>query len=250
MSAHRNLTLAPAALALSLILQSPVAHAAVFAQFQPDTAAADFSWVNGGSGGTFDSGSGATPVGVATHFDFLDPSLSFLGFLPATFTLDAGVSAGHPAVDDGGGLFTQTNVDGSFSFIYSGPTQTIGSVTLTHGVTNLLSGVFTNAWIQGAGGSGSANRSAPVGSLTYTSDLEPFTGLVPNSEEFAFNLLSVSPGFGAAVGKALNTATASGGGNFSFVSVRVPEPASWTLMIVGFGLAGAGLRARRRFAPA
>ena len=33
-------------------------------------------------------------------------------------------------------------------------------------------------------------------------------------------------------------------------SAAVPEPASWALMIAGFGLAGARLRARRRTAPA
>src|SRR5689334_5792563 len=146
----RFLTFIPA-VALSALLQAPIAHAAVFAQFVPDSAAADFSWVNAGANGQFVSGSGTTASPVAVHFDFLDPSLSGLGFLPATFTLDASEVA-TPAIDNGGGLFTQTNVGGTFSFIYSGPTQTIGGVTLTQNVTNLLSGVFTGAWIQGIGG--------------------------------------------------------------------------------------------------
>lgn len=246
MPASRFLTMVPA-VALCALLQSPIAHAAVFAQFVPDAAAADFSWVNAGADGQFVSGSGATAAPVAVHFDFLDPTLASLGFLPATFTLDSSSSA-TPAVDNGGGLFTQTNVGGSFSFIYSGPTQTIGAITLTQNVTNLLSGVFTGAWIQGAGGSGSANRSAPVGSLTYSSDVESFSGAAPGTEAFAFNLLSVAPGFGAAPGKSLNSFTASGGGNFSFAAV--PETAAWALMIVGFSLAGAGLRARRRLVVA
>jgi hypothetical protein len=239
----RILTLAPA-LALSFALQSPIAHAAVFAQFVPDTAAADFSWVDGGTGGQFVSGSGTTATAVATHFDFLDPGLAFLGFLPAAFTMTASVPSGNPAVDDGGGQFTQMDVGGSFSFIYSGPTETVGGVTLTQNVTNLLSGVFTGARLQGADGSGSANRSAPVGSLTYTSDIEDLSHVAAGSEEFAFNLLSATPAFHAAVGQALNTFTASGGGNFSFVAI--PEARAWMLMILGFSLAGAGLRARRR----
>jgi len=243
----RFLTLLPA-VALSALLQGPIAHAAVFAQFSPDTAAADFSWVNGGSGGQFLSGSGAAADQVAVHFNYLDPSLAFLGFLPAEFTMDASVATGTPASDLGGGLFNQTGVGGTFSFVYSGPTQTVNGVTLTQGVTNLLSGVFSGGWIQGAGGSGSANRSAPIGSLTYTSDIEDLSHVSAGTEEFAFNLLSVSPGFSASPGNALNSFTAAGGGNFSFVGVSVPEPAAWALMIMGFGLAGAGLRARRRFA--
>jgi hypothetical protein len=237
------------AVALSLALQSPSAHAAVFAQFSPDTNAADFSWVNAGSGGQFFSGSGTTVQSVATHFNFLDPSLSALGFLPATFTLD-GSATGSPAIDNGGGLFTQTNVDGSFHFIYSGPTQTLGGVTLIQNVTNLLSGAFTGVWMQGAGSSGSANRSAPIGSLTFTSDVQSFAHVSPGSEQFAFNLLAATPGFGATPGKALNSFTAAGGGNFSFVAGAVPEPASWAFMIVGFSVAGAMFRARRRFSLA
>lgn len=34
------------------------------------------------------------------------------------------------------------------------------------------------------------------------------------------------------------------------VSIAVPEPASWALMITGFGLTGAALRRRRQMAPA
>jgi len=247
MPTPRFLTFAPA-VALAALLQGPIAHAAVFAQFQPDTSVPDFSWVNNGSSGQFLSGTGATASPIAVHFDFLDPSLSGLGFLPAAFTLDASTVA-TPAINNGGGLFTQTNVGGTFSFIYTGPTQTVGGVTLTQNVTNLLSGVFSGAWIQGIGGSGSANRSAPVGSLTYTSDLEHFAHLTAGTQEFAFNLLTVSPGFGASAGSSLNSFTADGGGNFSF-SGAVPEPAAWAFMIAGFSLAGAMLRSRRRFAHA
>jgi hypothetical protein len=240
-------TLLPA-VALATFLQSPLAHAAVFAQFTPDTAAFDYSWINHGTGGDFISivsPSSTVPQGVATHFSFLDPALAALVFLPATFTLDASATA-SPAINEGGGLFTEKNINGTFSFIYSGATQTIDGITLTHNVTNLLSGLFTDAWIQGAGGSGSANRSAPVGSLSYTSDVEKFHGIRPSQSEFAFNLLSVTPPFGAASPESMNSFKAAGGGNFSFVAI--PEPTAWTLMIMGFGLAGAGLRARRRFA--
>lgn len=40
------------------------------------------------------------------------------------------------------------------------------------------------------------------------------------------------------------------GPNFTILTGGVPEPAAWTLMLGGFGLAGAALRGRRRNAPA
>jgi hypothetical protein len=243
-------TLRAAALAISLSVAVP-AHAAVFAQFLPDTDKADFKWVNKGTGGDFISitNTGSTsPQAAAVHFDYLDPGLSTLGFLPAAFTLTSDSPSGNPAMPSCCGLLAQLDIGGSFSFIYTGPTMTVGSITLHHDLTNLLSGVFTGAWIQGAGNSGSANLTAGPGSVTFSSDLQSFTHDKPGSGEFAYNLLSVSPGFGAKPGKALNTFTANGGGNFSIVAI--PEPASWALMILGFGGLGVALRRQRRMAAA
>jgi hypothetical protein len=44
----------------------------------------------------------------------------------------------------------------------------------------------------------------------------------------------------------LNEALAEGGGAFALggTILAVPEPATWTMMIFGFGMAGAGLRRR------
>jgi len=139
--------------------------------------------------------------------------------------------------------------DTSFSFVYSGVNQTIDGFNLVSGVTHLLDGVFTNAWIQGAGGTGSTNVTiGNGGSASYSSTIEPLSNVVPGSEEFAFNLLAVSPHFGASATKALNGFSANGGGNFS--AEAIPEPATWGLMIVGFGGLGLVLRNRRRLATA
>src|SRR5262245_33648948 len=111
MSLHRQF--AAAALALSLAAVGLPVRAAVFAQFSPDTGSADFKWVRSGSpstGGdlfTITSASATSTQGVATHFSFLDPALSALAFLPATFKLTANVPSGNPAVNGGGGVFTQ-----------------------------------------------------------------------------------------------------------------------------------------------
>jgi hypothetical protein len=46
--------------------------------------------------------------------------------------------------------------------------------------------------------------------------------------------------------KAFNAFAGDGGVNVASSFISVPEPASWALMISGFGLAGAHLRGRRR----
>jgi hypothetical protein len=140
-----------------------------------------------------------------------------------------------------------------FRFVYTGATISnyMGSgINLVHN-SNLLSGIFTDGWIQGAGGSGSTNLSiGNGGTASYSSDYEHFLHLTPASEQFAFNLLSVTPAFGAATGKAMNSFRANGGGNFSFQAVGVPEPAAWALMIAGFAGVGGVLRRQRRVALA
>jgi hypothetical protein len=208
--------------------------------------AADFTWTNNGVTG---AGAGGTLVGSAAginplgdnFFTFLLPSLSGLGFLPADFSLTATSTAGPATQAPGPGTWTQTGLSGSFSYLYAGSNVTIGSISLTTG-ENLLSGVFTNAWIQGAGASGSTNLSiGNGGSACFTSALFATACGPTDGSEFAFNMLNVAPGFGAAPDQGLTSFTAYGNGTFS-----IPEPGTWALMIMGFGGAGAVLRQRRR----
>src|SRR5262249_8400054 len=115
-----------AAAALTVAIAAP-AHAAVFAQFSPNSSAMDYKWVN--SGGASNSGAsghffsivnqGSTVAqGVGVHFSFLDPALIDLAFIPATFKIDATVSPNTPATVNGAGVYTQTNLNGTFSFTY------------------------------------------------------------------------------------------------------------------------------------
>jgi hypothetical protein len=249
-------TLVPAALAASLCAASLPAHADVIAQFQPNSGKADYKWVksNSGAGGHLFSVSDAGskgPQGVAAHITFLDPALADLSNLQAVFTLDAFVDDGNAATfNSASKTFTQNGLTGSFSLIYSGDDTTIDGIALTKG-ENLLSGSFTNAWIQGFNTSGSANLAAGSGGSTFTSAVADFSHVVAGSQAFALNLLVVAPKFHAADGKALDSFTASGGGNFAQdVAAGVPEPATWGLMILGFGGVGALMRSQRRRAAA
>ncbi len=257
-----------AALAVTITAALP-AKAAVIATFSPVNSAADYRWIkSGGSGSTAGTGghffslaaipdpahkgrfltnNSTVAQGVNVNFSFLDPDLLLLSNIPATFMIDGTIGTGHSANLNSAGIWTDTGLNGQFSFIYTGPTinNFHGSGIDLIANSNLLSGTFTNAWIQGAGGSGSTNVSVGNGgSAHFTSSYEHFPGLVPNSEEFALNLLSVSPSFGASKNKALNSFRANGGGNFS--AEMVPEPATWTMMIVGFGAVGALVRRQRR----
>jgi hypothetical protein len=235
------------ALALSA-LALPAQATTVFATTTTLAPGPNFTWTNNGAG---DTGSGGTLTGTgSTAFSFENsgPILNLLTFLPANFTFTA-TGVNIPATFSGApnDLWTQTGLNGSFSYTFSGTTgTTIGGITLTNG-ENLLSGTFNNAWIQGAGASGSTNLAVGNGGVMHlTSAVDPAvaTGINP---EFAYTLLAVTPNFGAtSPTAALRSFTAKGDGEFSLASVPVPEAATWSLMIMGFGGVGAILRQKRR----
>jgi hypothetical protein len=238
------------AAALSLAALASGAHAAttVFATTTTLASGPNFTWTNNGAG---DTGSGGTLAGTgSTTFSFENSGavLDAVVFVPATFTFTASATdapAGFSGAPND--LWTQTGLSGSFSYTFSGTSDaTFGATTLTPG-ENLLSGMFTNAWIQGAGGSGSTNLSvANGGHMTFTSAVDPALATALNPE-FAYTLLAVTPNFGATSSSAaLVSFTGKGDGEFSFTTAGVPEPESWSLMIMGFGGLGALLRQRRR----
>lgn len=242
-----------AAIALMASAVSLSARASVIAQFDPLSGLPDYAWVQNGSGGEFftiNSPANTTAQAVATEFSFLTPGFTSLTNLPTLLTIDATAASGNPATAGAAGTWTQTGLDGSFKLLYNGANTTIGGVTLTTG-ENLLSGTFSDAWIQGADESGSTNlTSGNGGSATFTSSVLNLAGQTAGSQQFAFNLLGVDPPFKANTGMALMSFNANGGGNFTANIIAVPEPSDWALMILGFGGAGAMLRGRRTLAKA
>ncbi len=251
-----RLALATAGAVAATMLSLAPAHAAdlmKFADFSQDPSASSINvrWVNAGSGGSLFTIANATDTlaGAAkVKFNFDLPSLSGLSNLSADYNLNVVVDPGNPAQTIGGTL-DQGGLKGSFSFTYTGPTTVLNGHAITTGANLLSATFFDNGDITGKknGTAGSIFASTESGStITYTSDFLNFTG--STVRDLAYTLNAVKPGFGFAAGSALNSFTAAETGEFAYTAV--PEPATWTISIMGFGLLGATLRRRRPQAAA
>jgi hypothetical protein len=118
-----------------------------------------------------------------------------------------------------------------------------------NGRTNLLTVTFTNAELDASTGSGSFTFKSNANSvITFTSDFLDFTNVL--DKDFSFSFSGASPTFNATVGSSSRNLAFSGSGTFAsdpapLVVGGVPEPASWALMLGGFGLLGMTLRTRK-----
>lgn len=191
-----------------------------------------------------------TPGSVVTSFSFTNIGIGGLVTnVPATFTLNATTSS--PALNVGS--FQQSGFSGSFSFTNNAAIQ-IGDTVYAQ-ASNLLTATFTNANVlvsrQGTNGS-FTSFNLPA---TFTSDFVDFGGL--SNGEFAFSLSGISPILTAPdFPDSLNSFAATSGGSFASdpaptptaTIAAVPEPATWAMLIAGFGMAGLGVRRAKRLA--
>lgn len=137
-------------------------------------------------------------------------------------------------------------------------TVTSGSISFTRATaaaegngtrTNLLTVSFTNAELDASQNNGSFTFKSNNNSvITFTSDFLDFSHVV--DKDFSFSFSGSSPTFNAPVGSSSRSLSMSGSGTFAsdpapLVVGGVPEPASWAMMLGGFGLLGATLRTRK-----
>jgi hypothetical protein len=191
-----------------------------------------------------------TPGTVATKFSFLNPVLFALGALDASFQLNAVATPGSVAQRTSGYDF-QPIFSGSFSFTYTGATtlHVLGHAYRTG--ANLLTANFVGGSIAGqdggTSGSATASTSVPGETITYTSDLIRFTHTI--SQDFAISASSITSALGFSQYQALNSFSATTTGLFATqplpeLTASVPEPATWAMLVAGFGLVGVGVRRR------
>jgi hypothetical protein len=139
-----------------------------------------------------------------------------------------------PAVGEGVSFdtFITMRDDGTSDIVFLGPVDKVTDPTNTIPVTNFIKlapGAFT--------------VSGNTISITLGRDLFPSQGF--DFADFGYNFWPRYRNIDD------NTSVADFAPDGSmFKASAVPEPATWALMIAGFGLAGAGLRARRRAAAA
>lgn len=212
--------------------------------------AANFDFVNTGAKSanvyTISSAASNVPGAAAVRFSFFNnpATVDFLD-LPALFTLNGSVT--NTAATFDGATYTQTGINGSMNFVYNGANQVLDGFNLVHGVTNLFSVNFTDAWIQGNGGVGGIDITvANGGHATFTSSIFDLSNYEQATNEYTLHLGTVNPNFDKVFtsGQALASFKAHSAGEYQ--SAMVPEPATWGLMILGFAGAGAMLRSQRR----
>ena len=202
------------AAALAMTLAAAPAYATTtFAQFKQTNNTDTISFAA--------PGSLTSVAGSIVEFDFTDP-------MP-------------PAVDGPISAFMILTASGA---PYSGTLQFLR----TSDNANLLTVTFTGAVLLGMGTAAGVLDSQPGGgTITFTSAFLDFS--TTTAEDFALSFSGLSHAFGSATWTADSTGTFAsdsrnqpGGG--------VPEPASWAMMITGFGGVGALLRRRRQLLTA
>ena len=198
------------------------------------------------------TGTATTEGAALVRFSFLQPLIApFVDNVNAEFTYNATIPVGDTVTNFAGSLF-QPGITGTFSFLSTAPITVSGPGLITHTYaagSNLLSGVFTNAGLFGAGSSAATSASTANGSVvTLTSDFLSFTNTVERDR--GLTLTAISPSLATAPNGTLNSFRATAGGQFSsnpppLINGAVPEPASWAVMMLGFGLVGSTLRRRQ-----
>jgi hypothetical protein len=184
------------------------------------------------------SSTSASPASI-----FFGATEALLGGLPlnaaSTFFLNATV----PNPTGLSGAFDVTGVNGSFSILSNAPI-TIGSITSQV----LLTAVFTNATFSGVVGSPAITLSGDntTGTVTYSSDFLDFSQVVDAAFSFTGSSnenLQVGP-----LGR-IRSFRGTVTGNFAsdpVPKVLVPEPETWAMLVLGFGLVGVSVRRRRK----
>ena len=254
-----------ATLAVSAISAATSANALVFASY---TALTDqrLVWNRDDINGNFKNGklftsnnpfnqNTATFSPIASTFSFstlyAGGLLAGMQNLAADFSMQ-GSEVGSAAINLGVGPnrpIQQPNISGTFKFVYTGPTFTNVNNVLVATGANLLTGTFTGASFVGNRFSltGNFNAAQPA-TMTFSSAFINFA--TSSQRTTAANLFFRRPYAAGANNTPRSVQDWQANSTGTFSALGIPEPATWGLMIFGFGGAGAMLRSNRRRALA
>lgn len=247
--------------ASTLIAVAPSSAAVVdFGQFSSIGNTRNFRWIGNGSNATFytTSTASATSAGVTrVSFSYTQDALApFAQNLFADLLINGTVTNTNATIN--GMDIVQSNITGTFSLILAnlpGNTITVGNNPTFGAGTNLISGDFSNVTLSGRrnltllGGTGSGtNFTSGVLSFDQGSSFEVLLGI--SSITPGVNATNAANAVTGAPNKALRSFRGRIGATFSSdpaaITPSVPEPASWMLMIAGFGMVGVSARRRSR----
>ncbi|GGI90585.1 hypothetical protein GCM10007973_28610 [Polymorphobacter multimanifer] len=225
------------------IAAAPASALTTFASISPATTSLNVRFV--GDNGTSrlftttsatDNAASGVPVFFTLALDGVPAALQSVN---ARFTLDASMPSG---VVNNAGAFSLLGATGNFSILANNPIT-------ANGITgfNLLSAVFTGGSVNGTVGSSAGSFGSSTeggGTITYTSDFLSFDQI--SNSDFSLALTAVTNAF-STNGNRVNDFRATIGGQFSSEPLPsfVPEPGTWAMLILGFGLVGVSARRRR-----
>lgn len=223
--------------ALLLLAAAPVSAVTTFANFSPASNVSNIHYT-----GAADGSGLITSSGELVHFTFLNTDGTPGGTtFDALMTLSATTGAGTMV----GSLAVLPVLSGTLTF------TALSSVSWGgNSGTNLLSVNFAGGDLTAIWGGSTAHygTSTPPYTVNFTSDFLDFTG--STARDMALAIDAINPAVGVAFGgQRIHDGTATGNFGadvFNGTPQGVPEPRSWGLMLLGFGLAGAVLRMQRR----
>jgi hypothetical protein len=221
-----------------LLAAAPASAITTFADFSPASNMANLFYT-----GTLDGTGSITSTAAPVQFSFLNPDgtsdlVTFDALMDfSAMTGSAQVVSGLAILPISAGTIAFTSAS---AVTYNG-----------HTGTNLLTVSFDGGALTGALGGSTANygASTPPYTVNFTSDFLDFSG--STTRDLALAIDAINPSVGFAFGSSRFNAGSITGNFGADISTglpegAVPEPASWAMMLCGFGLAGSVLRSQRR----
>lgn len=216
---------------LATSIASPAAATATFAQFvQALPSVRIFSYTN--------VTSGPVTANITTASNSNSVLVSALGSLASPTIAKVNLTATSNVLPSLAGPDITQLFSGTMTFTLLAP-----QIGLSGPSVNALTVTFVNASLTvGVGGSAPTLQANSLAgsSISYDSDFEDFSDAT--AQDFSLSFSGSSSVLNLLVNRLPNYRV-SGSGTFA-AEAPVPEPASWTLMILGFGAVGMTLRRR------